>query len=469
MTVRIAPTTRRVALVVVLIAQALMFYAFLPRPLQVIADNVRYETAGYNLARGDGLSLPYELQPDDDVRDWACPRHPLWCKGDEVPTAMYPPGYEIYIASLYRLTGRSLGALFVSQLGLLLAMFWVFERLAAHHTDRAGYVFAMTVAATYPFLARQAAYVMSDHLHAALVLFALALALTYWAGPWRGLSFGLLLGAATLTRPYSFVCLPFVAIALAHGAKTANLARRHDLIGYCVGIGLPFAAWIARNAIVFGRFIPFGTTGLGVSLYYNKLVWTIGSTYDATNARETLAEITRVAGGDPFTWHANRLLQNAALEWMRDNPWKVAISLPLRVVRVWISLGTSGEGVSRTWPLLVTYLGALLLLGVAGMWVGRRRRDVMLLALFVIPYWAFLMHAPAEARRTLPLRLPMLLCAGIAMDAFVAKFAVPLSSLWSRIAPRSGLPPSERDRRGAAEPIGADAATGSNVFTDRKP
>jgi 4-amino-4-deoxy-L-arabinose transferase-like glycosyltransferase len=432
----IAPSVRRTALAVVLIAQTLMFLVFLPRPLQVISDNVRYETAGYNLSRGEGLSLPYELQPDVDVRAWTCPRHPLWCKGDDVPTAMYPPGYEVYIASIYFMTGRNLGALFVSQLVLLLAMFFVFEKLATRYTNRVGYFFVMTIAATYPFVARQAAYVMSDHLHAALILFALALVLTRRAGLWRGLCSGLLLGAATLTRPYSFVCLPFVAIALALRTSTTSRSRHQDLIGYVIGAGIPFAVWIVRNAIVFGRFIPFGTTGLGVSLYYNKLAWTIGSIYDVNNAQAVFAEIERVAGGDPFTWHANRVLQSAALEWMRENPWKLAASLPVRTVRVWISLGTSGEGISRIWPLLATYLGGLLALGVGGIWAGRRRPEVVLIAMLVIPYWAFLMHAPAEARRTLPLRLPMLLCAGIAIDALVMTFGARFASFWSRLGSR---------------------------------
>jgi hypothetical protein len=166
--------------------------------------------------------------------------------------------------------------------------------------------------------------------------------------------------------------------------------------------------------------IPFGTTGIGVSLYYDKLAWTIGSTYDAANLRASADEVTRVADGDPYTWHANRVLTAAALEWMREHPWKVVASLPLRVVRLWVSLGTVGDGVSRTWPLLASYLGGLLALGVGGMWTGRNRREIVVLALFILPYWAFLLHAPAEARRTLALRLPMLLCAGVAVDALMA-------------------------------------------------
>ena len=418
MSTAVAPSTRRIALAVVIVAQAAMFAIWLPRPLHVEGDNVTYETAGYNLAHGDGLSLSYDIQPDPDVRSWACSRHPSWCEDGDVPTAAYPPGYQIYIASIYLVTGRSLVALVSTQLVLLLAMFWVFESTLAKYLGRPGYLFAMTVAATYPFLARQAGHVMSDHVHAALVTFALAIPLLLPAGWRRGLACGLLLGAATLTRPYCFVCIPFVAFALAWRATDTTWTE--DVGGLMVGVFVPMAAWAIRNEIVFGRFIPFGTAGLGVSLYCNKLAWTIGSPYDAANIRAIYAELERAAGGSPYTWRANKALTAAAFEWMRANPWKTVSPLPVRVVREWISIGTAGEGVSRAWPLLVSYLGTLLVLGLAGIWTGRRRREIVLVALFIFPYWAFLLHAPAEARRTLALRLPMLLCAGVAVDGLIA-------------------------------------------------
>jgi hypothetical protein len=107
-TAAVATSARRIAVAVVLVAQAAILVVSLKRPLRVETDNVRYETAGYHLARGEGLSLPYEMQPDPDVREWACSRHPSWCAGGNVPTAMYPPGYQVYIASVYLAAGRSL-------------------------------------------------------------------------------------------------------------------------------------------------------------------------------------------------------------------------------------------------------------------------------------------------------------------------------------------------------------------------
>lgn len=418
MTASMPTRLRHLLLTVVIVTQTGMFLAFLPKPPRVEADNVRYETAGYHLAHGEGLTLPYQLQHDPEVRAWACSRNQTWCDGENVPAVIYPPGYGLYIASVYTVAGRSLSTLVTSQLLLLLSMFWVFERIAATYLRRGGYVFSMAVAATYPFLARQAGYVMADHLHAALVLFGLALPLLRPAVWWRGLCCGLLLSAATLVRPYSFVCLPFVVLGLFWKSRKPNW--RPDLMGLLVGLTLPLALWTARNEVVFGRFIPFSTTSIGVSLYYDKLEWTAGTTFDPTNIRANNDEINRVAGGDPFTVRGGQALTAAAFDWMKEHPWKVLASLPPRIARLWISLGTSGQGVSPAWPLLLAYLGGLLALGTSGMWTGRRRPDIFLIACFVLPYWAFLLHTPAEARRTLALRLPLLLCAGVAIDRMLA-------------------------------------------------
>jgi 4-amino-4-deoxy-L-arabinose transferase-like glycosyltransferase len=273
----------------------------------------------------------------------------------------------------------------------------------------------MAIAATYPFLARQAGFVMSDHLHAALVLFGLAPLVLVRPGWWRGLAVGLLLAAATLTRPYSFVCLPLVIGALVW--KREDDRWLHDVLGVCVGLALPMGTWIVRNSIVYGRFIPFTLSGLGTALYLNKIVWTVGDLYDPDNVRMTINEINRVAGADANSWQGNRALTEAALAWMRAHPLQVLASLPWRVVRMWINVGTSGVGVSRAWPLIGGYLGGLLAAGTAGMAYARKVRRLVPLVLFVLAYWAFLLHTPADARRTLPLRLPMLLFAGLAVDA----------------------------------------------------
>ena len=83
----LGPRARIALLGGVLVAQTLFFAVLLPRPLEVVADNARYETAGFNVATGRGLSLPLSILGDSDVRAWACSRRPDRRPGDLYPTA----------------------------------------------------------------------------------------------------------------------------------------------------------------------------------------------------------------------------------------------------------------------------------------------------------------------------------------------------------------------------------------------
>src|SRR4051794_39798700 len=107
----LSPRRRNLALAALLLIQAAYFFVFLPRPLQVAPwDNLRYEVPGWRLAQGRGLSMPFELAPDPTVREWVCSRHPRACDSADrsYPTALYPPGYSIFVAGVYSVAGRSL-------------------------------------------------------------------------------------------------------------------------------------------------------------------------------------------------------------------------------------------------------------------------------------------------------------------------------------------------------------------------
>ena len=100
---------------------------------------------------------------------------------------------------------------------------------------------------------------------------------------------------------------------------------------------------------------------------------------------------------------------------MLENPLKVLAAIPARVPRIWVSMGFQGQGLHPLAALLIIYLGGLLVLGVIGL--VRRPFGPWLFPLVVIlAYWAFLLHTPGDARRSLALRLPLLLFAGAAVD-----------------------------------------------------
>lgn len=409
---------RLFALGALLLAQAAQLWVFFPTEPKVEADNTRYEEAGFHLASGRGLSLSYATLPDEDVRAWACTRHPDRCaEGDLYPSAGYPPGYQFYIGLVYLFAGRNVMVLLITQCLLHLLLMLMFEHLASKQLMKPGYLFAIGVGITYPFLARQANLVMSDHLHAVLLFASIWSFFTIQRVGLRAGISGLLFSLATLTRPYSVVALPL--LMLVPKVRRAIAPSRSALALFLLGILLPFAIWIGRNAEMYGRLIPFTTTGIGAGLYLNKTEWTIGSSLEGDNATRIYAELEAVAG-NITTWRGDRKLREAAVEWMLENPHLVLAALPKRVVRVWISMGYQGQGFHPMALGLAAYLGSLLLLGVAGMW--RRRHGRWLFPLVItLTYWAFLLHTPAEARRSLALRLPMLLFAAAAVDDLAAR------------------------------------------------
>jgi hypothetical protein len=410
--------TRLVVVAVLLAAQSLYFVHWCARPLTVVSDNIRYEEPGWLLARTGTLAMPYTAMPDDTVRGWVCGRHPDACRDGAYPTAAYPPGYSVLIAGLYVCFGRALLPIVIVQWLLLCGMFVVLEALAFRFLDGRGYWFTMAVAATYPFLARQASMIMSDHLHAALLMYALGALLLMRPGWARGLVFGALLAAATLVRPYSIVVIP--VLYLWPAVRRSLSASRAEWLLSASACLVPMVAWALRNAYWFGRFIPLTTTGLGPGMYTLVLEWKLGHAYDATKSVELERLLTQY--GDPTIYAPNRRLMSEAATWLRGHPLALAALLAAHLPKVWISLGAEGQGLSRAAPLIFVYLGGLLLLGIVGMWLMRRQRYWYVLVGTIVPYWLFVAAQTMEARRTLPLRLPMLLLAGGAVSTLVARW-----------------------------------------------
>jgi 4-amino-4-deoxy-L-arabinose transferase-like glycosyltransferase len=418
------PRLRRIALVIVLATQSVMFAALLHRPLAVESDNSRYEEAAWNLARGQHLSLPYRLAADDDVHDWVCSRHPDACHDGIYPVAMYPPGYSFFVAAIYRVCGRSLFAVIIVQWLLLMVTFLLFEAIAARKLGREGYLFAMAVAAVYPFLAYQAARIMSDHLGVVLTLATLATHVLMRPGWRRGLSFGALGAAATLTRPYSLLVFP-VLFAWPSIWRAVNARRTERLIAV-VAFVLPLAMWTARNAYWFGRFIPMTTNGVGLTLLHTTLEFDQGL-YEGSEARY-YADVVARYGNDGMSHHSSQVIMHDAIEKVRARPGKMVERILVHVPKLWVSLGSS-DGKSRAWPLLLLSLGTLWLLGIAGMIHTRGDASWHLFTLTILLYWLFLLPLPGEARRTLPLRLPhLLLAATVVGDWFARRRAAKVRS-----------------------------------------
>lgn len=403
------------------VAQVTWFFVFSQRPIQVLSDNVRYEVPGYNLAVGRGLSFSDSELEDHTVRSWACTTSGLGCPGAELyPAAAYPPGYSVFIAGVYSVFGRSLTALWLTHAGLLLLLCAMFFSVAERLLPLSGQFFAAAVLSVYPFIARQMSFIMSDGLHLVLWFAVFWVATALRPGVVRGAILGVLAAAAVLTRPYALVSLPFM---LAFPSIRAALClRAREIVAIGLAGLLLWAPWVIRNELVFGRFIPLSTAGLGLSLLANRIEGEVGTTrlLDA-DIKQRIEELS-FEHGQPLSLDANRKLTEDGWRWIRDNPGTFSKLVLARLPRLWISQGYSGEGLSRYAIILTLTMGMLTALGFVGLWARRRAGHFQLMAVMTVPYWLFLALSPAEARRTLPLRLFMLLGAAALVEPLIVRF-----------------------------------------------
>jgi hypothetical protein len=381
-------------------------------------DYSRYELPAYNLASGRHLALPLRETNDPTVQGWVCSRHPEACFSDGThPSALYPPGYSLFVAGIYKVVGRSVTAVIVIQYLLLLALFALFEALAARMLDGNGYLFAMAMAATYPFLAMYAVLFSTEHLHNVLLFAALAAMLMMEPGWRRGTVFGLTFAFATLVRPYSLVVFP--VIWLWPSIWRAARASWRERLLVAVLFTLPLALWAGRNAYWFGRYIPMTTGGPGVLLMHTTLEWQYDP-YAPNSADIYYGRLGEMAGGGDVSTHdGERHLRQIALGRIKENPGRFVMTVIKHIPKLWISLGSSEHGLSPYWPWLVLYLGGLWALGLVGGWYRRQDGRWHILLVTIATYWAFLLYTPGEARRTIALRLPMLLLAGAAVGEAV--------------------------------------------------
>jgi hypothetical protein len=211
------------------------------------ADVVTYDMPAYNLLAGNGysncLAPPYE------------------------PGVMRTPTYPLVLAAIYATLGRTaaavVGANVVFDLLTALLLFAVARRrLPAWWAI--GFLGAVVVVAPWSeFLRHRLTEPLATMLVAAVLWLC---APSPRLGRW--LALGLCLGALVMCRPIFFL-LP-VVIAL--WAITLARSRFQGRAGWVlaamfVGVMAVWGPWVARNALVFDRFMPLSPGGSGLSLW----------------------------------------------------------------------------------------------------------------------------------------------------------------------------------------------------------
>jgi 4-amino-4-deoxy-L-arabinose transferase-like glycosyltransferase len=280
-------------------------------------DGVDYDLLARNLLAGEGYDLYFG------------------------PTAFRAPGYPLFLAGAYAVTGGSWAAVRILQALLGTATIAAAYALArqAFGRERVA-LLAAALVAVHPVLLYLTGIVYPEVLASLLVTVAAAL-LARLVDERRvtngqSLLLGLLLGAGVLLRP---AVLLFAALVAAVAAwvdwRQRGLPARAALIPAVVLLCL--LPWTVRNYRVFGELIPL-TTEAGVTFW--------GGNHPQGNGGHVQPAAATWQGGDPpqslYGWaglsetEGERLFYGAALEWIRHEPLHWLKLLPQKLARSWM-------------------------------------------------------------------------------------------------------------------------------------
>lgn len=302
--------------------------------------------------------------------------------GDIPHFALRTPGYPLFLAACRAVLGDDpLGARLV-QAVLGAACVWLAYRLtlATLGSDRRREaLIAAAIAAVHPYFVVMSALLLSEALFVPLLLVYLwAMAALWDCEDVRGaiapaLAAGLAAGAAVLVRPSCLLFFPAATAAWGFHRLATRRALRPAIVGSLVtaaAFAAVMAPWWARNARVYGAFVP-------------TALWMGASLYDGLNPHATGASDMRFLA-EPDVWplderDQDERLKARAIAFARENPGRAAWLAVVKLGRYW-SPWPNAEGVRSAWltiaagllmapPLALAALGLWTLRGDARAWV----------------------------------------------------------------------------------------------------
>ncbi len=212
-------------------------------------DTVWYRGAAHFLARGEGYLNPFT----------------------GTPTAGWPPGYPAFLGATFKLFGEGVAQTAAANIAVMLLTIAVVYAMGALLFDRRTALLAAGALAVWPGQVYFASLTLSEPLFT--LLFTTALLLMFVAprvNARRGavvVAFGIVTGAAVLTRGQALLLLP-LAVVCWH--MEANVERWRSAIGWgmlaAIVVGLMLAPWVVRNQQQLGSPVVIATN-LGPNLW----------------------------------------------------------------------------------------------------------------------------------------------------------------------------------------------------------
>jgi 4-amino-4-deoxy-L-arabinose transferase-like glycosyltransferase len=293
------------------------------------------------------------------------------------PTSFRAPGWPLFLAAIYRLTGPCVPLIYgiLCLLGALACVltYGLARELVAERPAR----IAGLLAAIYlPHL-----YFSAGFLSESLFVPCFTLGVWLFLRGWRQGSLALLILAglalswATLTRPFALLVWPILLALLASTPARRRRTRLLSMLAFSIAFFAFIVPWTLRNQLVHGRFVLIATNG-GSTFYggNNERVAhefrQLGSWISTTElpARDWIDAAPTEVEHDKREWQLG-------WDWLRQHPGTLPLLGVYKVARLCLWL-PDFDGGSRFY-LVVRFLGyaPFLLLITIGVGVWVRRRD----------------------------------------------------------------------------------------------
>lgn len=331
---------------------------------------------------------------------------------------MRTPGYPLFAGAVLSLSGGSIAALILAQMGLsLLAIVLAYRICDSLFGRKAARIAALA-------LALDPATIVYTNLLQPESLFIVVLlgCLLLWMKALRDLDLpsalaaGALAGMATLTRPIGvLLALPLLAIAL---CVEGGARRKAALfIAASLSSSLFVGGWMARNAAYTG--VPFLSSIEGLNFLYYRAAGAIAmdEDRDMEGVRQDLQkEMDRRVGSNPNPGVVSREQSQFGMQVLKEHPWGALRSAADGVFHLAAGTGLTALSGLRGDPepervlgfveqtlqfLFAALLAALYAFALLGLWRLARARDFTSLSITLsfILYFVVMSAGPEATTR----------------------------------------------------------------------